>query len=48
MVSANPPRKIKIDTVGPVFPGVDLKIAEDGEILIRGELTMDGYWNAPN
>lgn len=47
VVSANPPRKIKIDTVGPVFPGVDLKIAEDGEILIRGELTMDGYWNAP-
>lgn len=47
VVSANPPHKIKIDTVGPVFPGVDLKIAEDGEILIRGELTMDGYWNAP-
>ncbi len=48
VVSANPPRKIKIDTVGPVFPGVELKIAEDGEILIRGELTMDGYWNAPD
>ncbi len=48
VVSANPPRRIKIDTVGPAFPGVDLKIAEDGEILIRGELTMQGYWNAPD
>jgi long-chain acyl-CoA synthetase len=48
VVSANPPRKIKIDTVGPAFPGVDVKIAEDGEILIRGELTMQGYWAAPD
>ncbi len=47
VVSANPPRKIKIDTVGPAFPGVDVKIAEDSEILIRGELTMQGYWGAP-
>ena len=47
VVSANLPGKIKIDTVGPAFPGVDLRIAEDGEILIRGELTMQGYWNAP-
>ncbi|MBO6784535.1 MAG: long-chain fatty acid--CoA ligase [Alphaproteobacteria bacterium] len=48
VVSANPPRRIKIDTVGPAFPGVDLRIADDGEILIRGELTMQGYWNAPD
>ncbi len=47
VVSANLPHKIKIDTVGPAFPGVDVKIAGDGEILIRGELTMQGYWNAP-
>lgn len=47
VVSANPPHKIKIDTVGPALSGVDVKIAEDGEILIRGELTMQGYWNAP-
>jgi len=47
VVSANPPSRIKIDTVGPAFPGVDLRIADDGEILIRGELTMQGYWNAP-
>ncbi|HCP00554.1 MAG TPA: long-chain fatty acid--CoA ligase [Rhodospirillaceae bacterium] len=48
VISANPPSKIKIDTVGPAFPGVELRIAEDGEILIRGELTMQGYWNAPD
>ena len=47
VVSANLPGKIKIDTVGPAFPGVDVKIAADGEILIHGELTMQGYWNAP-
>ena len=47
VVSANPPRKIKIDTVGPAFPDVEVKIAEDGEILVRGELAMQGYWNAP-
>ena len=47
VVSANPPRKIKIDTVGPAFPDVEVKIAEDGEILVHGELNMQGYWNAP-
>jgi len=47
VVSANLPDKIKIDTVGPAFPSVELKIAADGEILVRGELTMQGYWNAP-
>ncbi len=47
VVSANMPSKIKIDTVGPAFTGVEVKIAEDGEILVRGELTMQGYWNQP-
>ena len=45
VVSCNPPNAIRIHTVGPALPGVDVKIAEDGEILVRGELTMDGYWN---
>ncbi len=48
VVSCNPPNRIKIDTVGPAFPGVDVKIAEDGELLVRGELAMQGYWNAPD
>jgi long-chain acyl-CoA synthetase len=47
VVSANPPNRIKIDTVGPPLDGVELKIAEDGEILVRGEMIMKGYWNDP-
>jgi long-chain acyl-CoA synthetase len=47
VISANPPEAIRIDTVGTVLTGVDLRLADDGEILVRGELVMDGYWNRP-
>ncbi len=47
VVSANPPKRIKIDTVGPPLEGVEVRIAEDGEILVRGALVMKGYWNDP-
>ncbi|MDC0226581.1 long-chain fatty acid--CoA ligase [Alphaproteobacteria bacterium] len=47
VVSANPPEKIKLDTVGPLFKGTEVKIAKDGEILVRGENIMNGYWNDP-
>jgi len=47
VISANPPKRIKIDTVGPPLDGVELKIAEDGEILVRGAMVMKGYWNDP-
>jgi long-chain acyl-CoA synthetase len=47
IVSANPPDAIRIDTVGRVLQGVDLRIAEDGEILVSGDLVMDGYWGRP-
>ena len=45
VVSCNPIEKIKIDTVGPAFSGNKVKIAEDGEILVKGENVMLGYWN---
>ena len=48
VVSANPPEKVKLDTVGPLFNGVKVKIADDGEILVSGENVMNGYWNDPD
>lgn len=45
LVSVNPPNKVKIHTVGPAIKNTDLKIAEDGEIRVKGELVMQGYWN---
>ena len=45
VVSCNRPSVgLKMDTVGPPMRGVDVKIAADGEILVRGELVMHGYW----
>ena len=45
VVSCNIPGKIKIETVGPPFKTNKVKIAEDGEILVKGENVMLGYWN---
>ena len=44
VVSANPPRRIKIRSVGPALVGVEIVIAPDGEILVRSEAVMKGYW----
>ena len=45
VVSCNLPGHIKVDTVGPAFKTNKVKIASDGEILIKGENIMLGYWN---
>ena len=48
VISCNRPRAgIAMDTVGPPLDGVEVRIAEDGEIIVRGELVMHGYWRNP-
>lgn len=45
VISCNRPRaRLKMHSVGPPLTGVEVKIAGDGEICVRGELVMDGYW----
>ncbi len=45
VVSCNPIHNIKVETVGPPFKSNEVKIAADGEILVKGENVMLGYWN---
>lgn len=44
VISVNPPGRVKLHTVGQPLPGIDVKLADDGEILVRGEAVMQGYW----
>jgi long-subunit acyl-CoA synthetase (AMP-forming) len=45
--TANPPERMKLGTVGTPLPGVEIKLADDGEVLIRGANVMVGYRNQP-
>lgn len=47
VITCNSPNLCKLRTVGPPLLGVDLRIAGDGEVLVRGPLLMAGYWNDP-
>src|SRR3954469_2446400 len=46
--TANPPDKIKLGTVGPPAPGIEVKLAEDGEVLVKSDVVMLGYRNMPD
>lgn len=46
-ISVNRFESYRIGTVGPVFDGLQIKIASDGEVLVKGPVVMKGYWNRP-
>jgi len=46
--TVNPPGKVKLGTVGPPLPGVEIRLADDGEVEIKGDLIMRGYRNLPD
>jgi long-chain acyl-CoA synthetase len=45
--TCNRPGEVKLGTVGPPWPGVEVKLADDGEVLVRGDVVMKGYRNLP-
>jgi long-subunit acyl-CoA synthetase (AMP-forming) len=48
VVTLNPPERVKLGTVGPAMPGIGMKLAEDGEVLISGPTLMLGYKDRPD
>ncbi|SCG69392.1 AMP-dependent synthetase/ligase [Micromonospora inositola] len=46
-LAANRPSAMRIGTVGRPLPGVELAVADDGEVLVRSDVVFQGYWNNP-
>ena len=47
VATINPPNRVKLGTVGPPVPGMELRLGEDGEVFVRGDSNMVGYRNMP-
>jgi long-chain acyl-CoA synthetase len=47
VLSVNREQRIKPETVGPALPGIELKLSAEGELLARGPVVMEGYWQRP-
>ena len=48
VATCNPPEKVKLGTVGPPVPGIEIQLAEDGEVMVKGDSVMPGYRNLPD
>jgi long-chain acyl-CoA synthetase len=48
LISVNLPNKIKMASVGPAIDGVEVKLSDTGELLVRGDNVMKGYWRDEN
>lgn len=46
-VTCHDPARFRVGTVGTPLPGVEVRISEEGEVLVRGRTVMTGYWNRP-
>jgi long-chain acyl-CoA synthetase len=48
VIACNPPGRVKIGTCGPAIRGAELRLADDGELFVRGEMVMTGYRGDPD